>query len=223
MLFSRPYIPGKVLSGITEHRLSILPISWRPVNQTTEALINILCLATKWEFASTRGYSIELLTSRSLPPILRIELARAYDVPAWLLASYVELARIRTPLTETDADRLGLPTVLRLGRAREAILRTRFARALEVPRNDFFDVPVSRHIGCWKSLSKSLFMAMKNGERGGGSDDELVEEVLAASRRMQDEEPLCESCSNVHLFRTRCAKWLDIDGDAAIVANVFNL
>jgi hypothetical protein len=197
--------------------------SWRPTTFSTDALINVLCLATKWEFGSTRGYSIEMLTSRPLPPILRIELARAYDVPSWLLASYIELARIRTPLNESDADRLGLPTVLRLGRAREAILRTRFARALEMPKGDFFDVPAARHVGCWRSLARSLFMVLKNGERGGGSDDDLVEEVLAASRRLQDEEPLCESCSNVHMFRSRCAKWLDIDGDGAIVANVFNL
>lgn len=207
----------------TECELSERFPSWRPTIFSTESLINVLCLATKWEFSSTRGYSIEMLTSRSLPPILRIELARAYDVPSWLLASYVELARIRTPLNESDADRLGLPTVLRLGRAREAILRTRFARALEMPKGDFFDVPASRHVGCWRSLARSLFMVLKNGERGGGSDDDLVEEVLTASRRLQDEEPLCDSCSNVHMFRSRCAKWLDIDGDAAIVANVFNL
>ncbi|KAG8786810.1 hypothetical protein FRB91_003380 [Serendipita sp. 411] len=203
--------------------LSTVYPNWRPLVPSTDALINILCLATKWEFASTRSYAIELLTSRSLSPVLRIELARAYDIPSWLLASYVELARLRTPLNEADADRLGLPTLLRLGRAREAILRQRFTRALEMPKNDFFDIPATRHVSCWRSMAKSLFLALKNGERAGGSDEDLLDDVLAASRRLQDDEPLCQSCSDMHLFRARCSRWLDIDGDAAIVANIFNL
>jgi hypothetical protein len=196
--------------------------SWRPVTQSTEALINILCLATKWEFASTRAYAIELLTSRPLSPVLRVELACAYDVPAWLLGSYVEMARMRAPLTENDAERLGLPTVLRLARARETILRQRFSRALEIPKNDFFDLPFARHDGCWKTMCKALFLALKNGERNG-TDEDLIEDVLTFSRRLQDQEPLCDSCSNVHLFRSRCARWLDIDSDAGIVASFFNL
>ncbi|CAG7846044.1 SubName: Full=Uncharacterized protein {ECO:0000313/EMBL:CCA69224.1} [Serendipita indica DSM 11827] len=203
--------------------LSTVYPSWRPLNQSTEAIINILCLATKWEFATTRSYAIELLTSRPLSPVLRIELARVYDVPTWLLSSYVELARIRTPLNESDADRLGLPTVLRLGRAREAILRQRFTRALEAPKSDFFDVPAARHMNCWRTLARSLFLALKNGERAGGSDEDLVEEVLAASRRLSEDETLCHSCSDLHMFRARCTRWLDIDSDAAIVASVFNL
>jgi hypothetical protein len=185
--------------------------------------MDIVCLATKWEFASTRAYAIEMLTSRPLSPIVRIELANAYDIPQWLLSSYVELARIRVPLNESEADRLGLATVLRLSRAREAILRQRFHKALEIPKNEFFDVPAVRHIGCWRSMAKYLWLALKNGERGGGSDEDLVEEVLSISRRLQDEDPLCDSCSNHHLFRARCARWLDIDNDATIVANIFNI
>lgn len=203
--------------------LSTVYPSWRPVTHSTEALMDIVCLATKWEFASTRAYAIEMLTSRPLSPIVRIELANAYDIPQWLLSSYVELARIRVPLNESEADRLGLATVLRLSRAREAILRQRFHKALEIPKNEFFDVPAVRHIGCWRSMAKYLWLALKNGERGGGSDEDLVEEVLSISRRLQDEDPLCDSCSNPHLFRARCARWLDIDNDATIVANIFNI
>lgn len=164
-----------------------------------------------------------MLTSRPLSPTLRVELARAYDIPAWLLASYVEMARMRTPLSDSEAERLGLPTVLRLGRAREAILRQRFKVALEKPKTDFFDIPIGRHIGCWQSMARSLYLVLKSAERGGGTDEDLVEEVLAASRRLQDEEPLCDSCSNNHLFRARCSRWLDVDGDAVIVSSIFNL
>jgi len=198
-----------------------LPDSWRPVTHSTEALINILCLATKWEFASTRSYAIELLTSRSLSPVLRIELARAYDVPGWSLPSLVELARLRTPLSEADADRLGLYTVLRLGRAREAILRHRYSRALDMPKDEFFELPVTRHTACWKGMAKALGVALRNGERGG-TDEDLVEEVLTAFRRL-DDESLCEHCNQANLFRSRCARWLDLDSDSAFISNLFSL
>jgi len=201
--------------------LSTVYPSWRPVTHSTEALINILCLATKWEFATTRSYAIELLTSRSLSPVLRIELARAYDVPGWLLPSLVELARLRTPLSDVDAERLGLPTVLRLGRAREAILRHRYSRALEMPKEDFFELPVTRHATCWKGMAKALGVALRNGERGG-TDEDLVEEVLTAFRRL-DDESLCEHCNQANLFRSRCARWLDLDSDSALIANLFSL
>jgi hypothetical protein len=197
------------------------PGSWRPVSHSTEALINILCLSTKWEFATTRSYAIELLTSRSLSPVLRVELARAYDVPGWLLPSLVELARLRTPLSDVDAERLGLPTVLRLGRAREAILRHRYSRALEMPNEDFFELPVTRHATCWKGMAKALGVALRNGERGG-TDEDLVEEVLTAFRRL-DDESLCEHCNQANLFRSRCARWLDLDSDSALIASLFSL
>lgn len=203
----------------TDHHASL---SWRPQTHSTEALINILCLATKWEFAATRAFAIELLTTRSLSSVLRIELARAYEIPGWLLTAYVELARLRSPLSESDAERLGLSTVLKLNRARLAILRNRYALAMEMPKDDFFEIPVARHTSCWRVLSKALAVALRNGERGG-SDEDLVEEVLTAFTRLQDEEPLCESCNSAQSFRARCGRWLDIDNDNTIVASAFNL
>ena len=226
-----PFYPRSILGMLGFHPFSSGPKphpnsrsfsdSWRPMAHSTEALINILCLATKWEFATTRSYAIELLTSRSLSPVLRIELARAYDVPGWLLPSLVELARLRTPLSDVDAERLGLQTVLRLGRAREAILRHRYSRALEMPKEDFFELPVSRHATCWKGMAKALGVALRNGERGG-TDEDLVEEVLTAFRRL-DDESLCEHCNQANLFRSRCGRWLDLDADSALIANLFSL
>jgi hypothetical protein len=72
-------------------------------------------------------------------------------------------------------------------------------------------------------MARSLYSVLKSPESGGGSDEDLVEEVLASLRRFQDEDPLCDSCSNTHLLRAGCARWLDVEGDAMIMSSIFNL
>lgn len=78
-------------------------------------------------------------------PTYRIALAVRHDVPQWLSGAYQELCQRSDPLQEVEGKILGLPTVIKLMRAREILLSElsarnpyRMIRALRTPSNSFY-------------------------------------------------------------------------------------
>ncbi|KAJ3891256.1 hypothetical protein GG344DRAFT_23669, partial [Lentinula edodes] len=82
--------------------------------------ISVLKLAKKWDMSEVRAYAISAI--RKLPdidPVDKIVLARTYDIPTWLAPSFNEILQRSQSLTESDVDKLGIPTIVRLMELRD--------------------------------------------------------------------------------------------------------
>lgn len=92
---------------------------YRPAISTLDDWIALLSIATRYVFDHARALAIAELSQRMLEPVRKIALAHTYHVPQWLPAAFGELIRRPEPLTDAEADALGLRTVVRVARARE--------------------------------------------------------------------------------------------------------
>ncbi|KAH7875110.1 uncharacterized protein C8R40DRAFT_1170736 [Lentinula edodes] len=84
--------------------------------------ISVLKLAKKWDMSEVRAYAISAI--RKLPdidPVDKIVLARTYDIPTWLAPSFNEILQRSQSLTESDVDKLGIPTIVRLMELRDRV------------------------------------------------------------------------------------------------------
>ncbi|KAJ7188792.1 hypothetical protein C8R46DRAFT_1341462 [Mycena filopes] len=91
---------------------SLFPVEW----------IQVLKLASLWDFVELRTFAIEQLNvyAESLDCIARIQLGRDYDVSTWIRSGYTELARRRTPITSDEASKIGFEVALQIYQLREA-------------------------------------------------------------------------------------------------------
>jgi len=91
---------------------------------TLESWVSLLSFSTRFICDKIRGRSIselEAIQSR-VDPIERIVLAVQHDIPQWLSGAYQELCQRQDSLSEEEGEKLGLPTVVKLMRAREILL-----------------------------------------------------------------------------------------------------
>jgi len=91
---------------------------------TLESWIALLSFSTRFICDKIRARSIreiESIQSR-VDPIERIVLAVRHTVPQWLPGAYQELCQRQESLSEEEGEKLGLPTVIKLMRAREMLL-----------------------------------------------------------------------------------------------------
>lgn len=89
-----------------------------------ESWIALLSFSTRFICDKIRARSIreiEAIQSR-VDPIRRVVLAVRHNVPKWLSGAYQELCQRQESLSEQEGEKLGLPTVIRLMRAREMLL-----------------------------------------------------------------------------------------------------
>lgn len=89
-----------------------------------ESWIALLSFSTRFICDKIRARSIreiESIQSR-VDPIERIVLAVRHSVPQWLTGAYQELCQRQESLSEEEGEKLGLPTVIKLMRAREMLL-----------------------------------------------------------------------------------------------------
>ena len=89
-----------------------------------ESWISLLSFSTRFICDKIRARSIreiESIQSR-VDPIERIVLAVRHSVPQWLKGAYQELCQRQESLSEEEGEKLGLPTVIKLMRAREMLL-----------------------------------------------------------------------------------------------------
>ena len=127
---------------------------------TLEELQNILILSTKWEFPNLRKYACKHIPSHPMAPLDKIELARRADVPEWLFAPQLELARRLSALTAEEGRRLGPNSVLRITKAREIIMRVRLSSTVG-PRPPMVLGHVGwLHTGCWTVLCNAWNLVM---------------------------------------------------------------
>ena len=91
---------------------------------TLESWVSLLSFSTRFICDKIRARSIrelEAIQSR-VDPIERIVLAVRHNVPQWLSGAYQELCQRHDSLSEEEGERLGLPTVIKLMKAREILL-----------------------------------------------------------------------------------------------------
>jgi len=91
---------------------------------TLESWVSLLSFSTRFICDKIRARSIrelEAIQSR-VDPIERIVLAVRHNIPQWLSGAYQELCQRQDSLSEEEGERLGLPTVIKLMRAREILL-----------------------------------------------------------------------------------------------------
>jgi len=91
---------------------------------TLESWVSLLSFSTRFICDKIRARSIrelEAIQSR-VDPIERIVLAVQHNIPQWLSGAYQELCQRHDPLSVEEGERLGLPTVIKLMKAREILL-----------------------------------------------------------------------------------------------------
>ncbi|KZV75765.1 hypothetical protein PENSPDRAFT_538216, partial [Peniophora sp. CONT] len=104
--------------------MSILYPAYGPLNclavTTTGGWAYVLRLSTMWSCRDIRALAIEQL-SDSAPPLQRLVLSRAHDVPEWRVPAYVALCLRPQALSESEAEKLAVQDVVRIMSTREAI------------------------------------------------------------------------------------------------------
>ena len=68
-----------------------------------------------------RQKAIQGIESHNLDPIQKLVLADAFDIPQWLMPSYIELCKRDNPLTPDDALWIGPEKAMSIAKARESI------------------------------------------------------------------------------------------------------
>ncbi|THH32834.1 hypothetical protein EUX98_g1333 [Antrodiella citrinella] len=122
------------LEGVTVHEFKCLlrflySGMYGPIISSPEDWIALLSLSTRYVFDKIRDLAIQELSMKVLDPIKKIVLADRHNVPQWLSAAYVDLCKRPEPLTEREADELGLKTVVRVARAREIVREKKYVSA----------------------------------------------------------------------------------------------
>ncbi|KAK1220137.1 hypothetical protein PQX77_017128, partial [Marasmius sp. AFHP31] len=86
-----------------------------------EEYTNLLSIATRFVCIEARQKAIEGIESHGLDPIQKLVLADIYDIPQWLMPSYIELCKRDTPLTPDEVVRIGPEKAMSIAKARETI------------------------------------------------------------------------------------------------------
>ncbi|KAJ8082117.1 hypothetical protein PM082_007963 [Marasmius tenuissimus] len=86
-----------------------------------EEFIDLLSIATRFVCIEARQKAIRGIESYSLDPIERLVLADTYDIPQWLMPSYIELCQRDNPLTPDEALWIGAEKAMSIAKAREII------------------------------------------------------------------------------------------------------
>ncbi|KAG8917517.1 hypothetical protein FRC02_003067 [Tulasnella sp. 418] len=115
-----------ILQGITRFEMdslvSVLSARWYKGDPKVE-IENwkaILHLSTMWEFGSLRDLAIRKIEHLKVPALDSLLLATKCRVTQWLKPAYVELCSRSAPISDQEAELLGLPVLAALCRIREA-------------------------------------------------------------------------------------------------------
>lgn len=122
------------LEGVTVHEFKCLmrfvyTSMYGPSISAIEDWIALLSISTRYDFERIRDMAIQELSTKVFDPIKKITLADKHNVPQWLSAAYVDLCKRPEPLTEQEAEELGLKTVVRVARARELVREKKYVSA----------------------------------------------------------------------------------------------
>ena len=92
---------------------------YRPSIETIEDWVALLSISTRYVFDQIRDRAIAEVSKRMLDPVKKIMLANKYNIPQWLPPAFLDLCKRPEPISDTEADILGLRTLVRLAKARE--------------------------------------------------------------------------------------------------------
>ncbi|KAF8599383.1 hypothetical protein BDV93DRAFT_401316, partial [Ceratobasidium sp. AG-I] len=81
--------------------------------------VSALLLATRYDYPALRTFAINKLEKAKLSAVERIRLAREFDVPSWEEPAYLELCERDEAITMSEAEVLGLKTVVHVAKIRE--------------------------------------------------------------------------------------------------------
>ncbi|KAJ7157511.1 hypothetical protein C8R43DRAFT_400925 [Mycena crocata] len=114
-----------VLEGITSVDFARLLLRDIPqiLGMPKDDWISVLKLSTLWYFLDARDLAIRQLDAMGLSSVLRILLARQYDVANWLRTGYTELARREEGISLEDAAKIGWEATVRLYHTRETAIK----------------------------------------------------------------------------------------------------
>jgi hypothetical protein len=87
---------------------------------TKEDWSAVLALAHRWDFAAIRAVAIGELVAITTP-VDKLVLARDYDVSKWLAGAYLDVCQASEYPSDEDCLRLDRMTIVKIGRAREAL------------------------------------------------------------------------------------------------------
>ncbi|KAL1725245.1 hypothetical protein EV714DRAFT_288050 [Schizophyllum commune] len=88
---------------------------------TVDEWTSVLRLATKWSIESLRDLSIEEVEPKA-SPFDKVAIAREFELGQnWLIPAFVDICSRSESLTRTEAERLGLPTVVEISSIREDV------------------------------------------------------------------------------------------------------
>ncbi|KAG9085349.1 hypothetical protein FRC07_013393, partial [Ceratobasidium sp. 392] len=88
-------------------------------------LISALRLATTYDYPALRTFAISNLENAQLSAIERILIAREFEFTSWEEPAYVELCERDEPITEQEANALGVNVFVQVARIREKEQRRR--------------------------------------------------------------------------------------------------
>lgn len=94
-----------------------------------EDWVALLSISTRYIFDKIRDLAITQISTIVLDPVKKIDLADKFTIPQWLPGAYVDLCKRPEPLTDSEAETLGLRTVVRVAKAREAVREKKFVYA----------------------------------------------------------------------------------------------
>ncbi|KAF8599376.1 hypothetical protein BDV93DRAFT_546945 [Ceratobasidium sp. AG-I] len=96
-----------------------------PCNFDQTTLISALLVATRYDYPALRTFAISKLEKAELSAVERIRLARKFNIPSWEEPAFLELCERDEAITMSEAEVLGLETIVHLGRIREKEQRRR--------------------------------------------------------------------------------------------------
>ncbi|KAG8679009.1 hypothetical protein FRC09_019333, partial [Ceratobasidium sp. 395] len=90
-----------------------------PLELDPATLVSALRLATVYDYPALRTFAINNLEKAQLTAIERIQIAREFGFTSWEEPAYVELCERDEPITEQEANVLGMSTFVQIARTRE--------------------------------------------------------------------------------------------------------
>lgn len=93
-------------------------------------------------------------------PLEKIELARAANVPEWLMEPYVFYCRRVATLSRAEGLRLGIEVVLAIYHTREGLAKSRQLLTAGAMPPVLFGYTTWRHLACWDTLRSIWNLAL---------------------------------------------------------------
>ncbi|CUA66758.1 hypothetical protein RSOLAG22IIIB_00205 [Rhizoctonia solani] len=95
-------------------------------NFDSSVMISTLRIASSFDYPALRKFAISKLEGMNLPAIQRIQLSDEFSLPTWETPAFAELCSRKEPVSQAEAEVLGMTRFVEIARLRETE-RTRLA------------------------------------------------------------------------------------------------